>query len=82
MEKLIKDNNLVIDTLTIDNGSENYKLPEIESIKEIFHCHPYSSSEKGNIENAHRLFKKIHITKGKSIDKYVGLDLKPIATIL
>ncbi len=40
LEKLIKDNNLVIDTLTIDNGSENYKLPEIESIKEIFHCHP------------------------------------------
>ncbi len=38
LEKLIKDNNLVIDTLTIDNGSENYKLPEIESIKEIFHC--------------------------------------------
>ncbi len=35
LEKIIKDNNLVIDTLTIDNGSENYKLPEIESIKEF-----------------------------------------------
>ncbi|QQH28217.1 hypothetical protein HYE02_00815 [Mycoplasmopsis bovis] len=45
-------------SLTIDNGSENYKLPEIESIKEIFHCHPYSSSEKGSIENAHRLLRR------------------------
>uniref|UniRef100_UPI000B2F8C89 IS30 family transposase n=1 Tax=Mycoplasmopsis bovis TaxID=28903 RepID=UPI000B2F8C89 len=81
LEKLIKDNNLVIDTLTIDNGSENYKLPEIESIKEIFHCHPYSSSEKGSIENAHRLLRR-YIPKGKSIDKYVGQDLKPIADFI
>ncbi len=81
LEKLIKDNNLVIDTLTIDNGSKNYKLPEIESIKEIFHCHPYSSSEKGSIENAHRLLRR-YIPKGKSIDKYVGQDLKPIADFI
>ncbi len=71
---------LVIDTLTIDNGSENYKFPVIESIKEIFHCHPYSSSEKGSIKNAHRLLRR-YIPKGKSIDKYVGQDLKPIADL-
>ncbi|QQH34349.1 hypothetical protein HYD97_00835 [Mycoplasmopsis bovis] len=34
MDKLIKID-LVIVTLTIDNVSVNYKLPEIESIKEI-----------------------------------------------
>ncbi len=73
-------NILVIDTLTIDNGSENYKFPVIESIKEIFHCHPYSSSEKGSIKNAHRLLRR-YIPKGKSIDKYVGQDLKPIADL-
>ncbi len=73
---------MLLTSFTIDNGSENYKLPEIESIKEIFHCHPYSSSEKGSIENAHRLFKKIHITKGKSIDKYVASRSKTNSTIL
>ncbi|AIA33631.1 Transposase,IS30 family protein [Mycoplasmopsis bovis CQ-W70] len=52
----------------------------IESIKEIFHCHPYSSSEKGSIKNAHRLLRR-YIPKGKSIDKYVGQDLKPIADL-
>ena len=34
--------------------------------------------EKGSIENAHRLLRR-YIPKGKSIDKYVGQDLKPIA---
>ncbi|QQH26756.1 hypothetical protein HYE09_00185 [Mycoplasmopsis bovis] len=33
--RLSKNNILVIDTLTIDNGSENYKFPVIESIKEF-----------------------------------------------
>ncbi len=60
---------------------KNYKLPEIESIKEIFHCHPYSSSEKGSIENAHRLLRR-YIEKVKSIDKYIGQDLKPIADFI
>ncbi len=51
LEKLIKDNNLVIDMTLLITEVEIYKLPEIEStIKEIFHCHPYSSSEKGSIE--------------------------------
>ncbi len=40
----------------------------------IFHCHPYSSSEKGSIENV-QAFRYI---QRKSIDKYVGQDLKPI----
>ncbi len=44
------------------------------SIK-IFHCHPYSSSEKGSIEICTAF--RVH-SKGKSIDKYVGQDLKPI----
>ncbi|QQH23182.1 hypothetical protein HYE26_00845 [Mycoplasmopsis bovis] len=35
----------------------------LESIKEIFHCHPYSSSKKGSIENAHRLLRR-YIRKG------------------
>ncbi len=49
---------MLIDALTIDNGSENYKLPEYRINQKIFHCHPYSSSEKGSIENAHQVLRR------------------------
>lgn len=75
--KIIIENNLKIDTLTIDNGSENYKIDELKEVGEIYHCHPYSSSEKGSIENCHRLLRRF-IPKGKSIDKYLEYDTKNI----
>ncbi len=46
-----------------------------------FYVSYYSSSEKGSIENAHRLLRR-YIPKGKSIDKYVGQELKPMADFI
>ncbi len=48
-----------------------------KSIKEIFHCHPYSSSEKGRL----KMLRLLEVIPRKSIDKYVGQDLKPIAIL-
>ncbi|WP_051622781.1 IS30 family transposase, partial [Mycoplasmopsis primatum] len=74
---MIDKYHLTINTLTIDNGSENYRLSEIDCIKAIYHCHPYSSSEKGSIENCHRLLRR-YFPKGKSLDKYVGQDTSKV----
>lgn len=71
IEKLIKDNNFIIDILIIDNGSENYKFLEIEYIREIFYCYFYLLLEKGSIENVYRLLRR-YVLKGKFIDRYVG----------
>lgn len=64
---IIQENNLKIDQLIIDNGPENVLLHEIESIGQIYRCRPYCSSDKGQIENVHRLL-RYWIEKGKSID--------------
>lgn len=68
LESIIKENNLKIDQLIIDNGSENVLLHKIKNIKQIYRCRPYCSSDKGQIENIHRLL-RYWIKKGKSIDK-------------
>ena len=65
--KIINENKLVIDQLIIDNGSENVLLHNIKSIKQIYRCRPYCSSDKGQIENVHRLL-RYWIKKGSSID--------------
>ncbi|WP_406617158.1 IS30 family transposase [Mycoplasmopsis adleri] len=74
---LMQKYNLTIDSLTIDNGSENAKLDEVPGIKQIYKCHPYCSGEKGSIENCHRLLRR-YFKKGKSIDPYYGQDLTPV----
>ncbi|WP_338822384.1 IS30 family transposase [Mycoplasmopsis felifaucium] len=71
---IIKKYKLTIDTLTIDNGSENYLLDTIPQIKEIYHCNPYCSFEKGGIENAHRFIRRF-IPKGTSMDKFTQSDM-------
>lgn len=69
LEKLIARFNLKIDTLTIDNGSENYMLDKIKCIKQIFHTDAFASSQKGSIENMHKLIRE-YVPKGKSFDCY------------
>ncbi|QQH54969.1 hypothetical protein HYD66_02865 [Mycoplasmopsis bovis] len=64
----------------MDNKLTNKKTEIKESISN-FPMHLFSSSEKASIENAHRLL-RIYIPKGKSIDKYVGKHLKPIANFI
>ena len=68
LKSIIKENNLKVDQLIIDNGSENVLLHEIKGIKQIYRCRPYCSSDKGQIKNIHRLL-RFWIKKGESIDK-------------
>lgn len=67
LEKIIDENQLEIKQLIIDNSSENVCLNEIESIGQIYRCQPYCSSDKGQIENVHRLL-RYWIKKRTSID--------------
>ena len=68
-------NKLMAIVLT-DNGKEFTKLELFnETFKDmhIFYCHPYSSFEKGNIENNHELIRRV-IPKGISLKCYNQKD--------
>ncbi|MGX9339730.1 hypothetical protein ACWXVM_00105 [Mycoplasma sp. 2261] len=55
IEKLAARFNFKINTLLIDNRSESYMLDKIKRIKQIFHTNAFASSQKGSIENMHKL---------------------------
>lgn len=55
---MIDEHELNINTLTIDNGSENYTLDQINTIKQIYHCDAFNSSQKGRIENCNKMIRK------------------------
>lgn len=66
--------------LLTDNGSEFIdidKLTEILPNSNIFYCHPYSSYEKGNIENNHELIRRV-IPKGISLKAYTEQDIEKL----
>ncbi len=71
---IIEENNLAINTLTMDNGGENNLLHEVIDKSKLFNCHPYSSGEKGTLENKHRIVRRI-FKKSTSLDKYTNEDL-------
>ncbi|MBR5914268.1 MAG: IS30 family transposase, partial [Selenomonadaceae bacterium] len=60
--------NKIFHTITTDNGSEFSSLAELEKISKIlvYFAHPYSSWEKGSVENLNGLLRRF-IPKGKSI---------------
>lgn len=61
----------------MDNGkefSDLNALMELFSNANIFYCHPYSSYEKGEIENNHELIRRV-IPKGVSLKCYTQHDL-------
>ena len=63
--------------LLTDNGHEFFITEEILSISSLIHlfyCHPYSSYEKGSIENNHELIRRV-IPKGVSLKHYTQKDL-------
>lgn len=68
--------NKIFEILLTDNGSE---FKDIKALIEtfpninIFYCHPYSSFEKGNIENNHELFRRV-IPEGVSLKPYIQED--------
>ena len=66
----------VFRTITTDNGSEFARLPELENASEvkIYFAHPYTSCEKGTIENHNGLIRRF-IRKGKCISDYSNEDI-------
>ena len=61
----------VFKSLTTDNGSEFASLSELEKVSNIlvYYAHPYTSWEKGSVENHNGLFRRF-IPKGKNISDY------------
>lgn len=74
LNNMINKFGLNIKTLTVDNGKENVLLHKIIPKERLFKCLPYSSWQKGSIENMHRLI-RYFIPKGKSLDNYTQEEI-------
>lgn len=66
----------VFKTITTDNGSEFARLSELEigTQTKVYFAHPYSSWEKGSIENHNGLIRRF-LPKGRRIDSYSPEDI-------
>lgn len=67
----------VMEILLTDNGKEFFVLDELSDISSnihLFYCHPYSSFEKGSIENNHEFIRRV-IPKGVSLKPYTQEEL-------
>lgn len=67
----------LMEILLTDNGKEFFIIDEILDISSnihLFYCHPYSSFEKGSIENNHELIRRV-IPKGVSLKPYTQEEL-------
>ena len=74
--------NNISEILLTDNGSE---FSNLEAFKinfqntNVFYCHPYSSFEKGSIENNHELIRRV-ISKNISLKVYSQQDLNTLCS--
>lgn len=66
---------LPVRSLTLDNGVENIRYQELGV--QTFFCHPYSSWEKGQIENAFGMIRR-YIPKKASLANYSPEDISAI----
>jgi len=56
-------------SITVDNGSEFWKITQLEDENfEVYFTHPYSSFEKGSVENLNGLIRRF-IPKGSNISE-------------
>ena len=72
-----KEFNDLLEILLTDNGHEFIKLDKLLEVlpkTKIFYCHPYSSYEKGSIENNHELIRRV-IPQGVSFKCYNQDDI-------
>ena len=70
----------IIEILLTDNGTEFINPQKITSLSNnchLFYCHPYSSFEKGSIENIHEFIRRV-IPKGISLNIYDQEDINSI----
>lgn len=73
----IRKFNKLLEILLTDNGHEFIKLNELLVLlpkSNIFYCHPYSSCEKGSIENNHELIRRV-IPQGVSLKCYTQNEI-------
>lgn len=69
-----------IKSLTLDNGIENRYWEEL-GIEKVYFCDPYSSWQKGGVENVNRMIRR-YIPKGSDISKYSKKYIQNIVNIL
>ncbi len=69
----------VFQTITTDNGSEFASLADLEKTAKtlVYFAHPYTSCEKGSVENHNGLIRRF-IPKGRRIDSYTEEQLAEI----
>lgn len=68
--------NKLFKIILTDNGKE-FSLKDLQEalpFSNVFYCHPYSSFEKGSIENNHEFIRRV-IPKGVSLKPYSQSDL-------
>ena len=72
----------IIEILLTDNGNEFINIEQFKAISSninIFYCHPYSSFEKGAIENIHELIRRV-IPKGVSLKPYTQKEINLLSS--
>lgn len=69
----------IFKTITTDNGPEFASLSDLEKIAGtlVYYAHPYTSCEKGSVENHNGLIRRF-IPKGKRIDSYSDEQIERI----
>lgn len=70
-------------SITFDNGCETawHYILRYEHDIDTFHCDPYSSWQKGGVENVNGLIRQ-YIPKGAKIESYTDAEIKKIETKL
>jgi IS30 family transposase len=69
----------IIRSLTLDNGVENIRYEELNV--DTYFCHPYSSYEKGSVENSFLRLRRF-IPKKTSLRNYNNTDIANIVNIM
>lgn len=69
----------IIESLTLDNGVENVRYEELGI--DTFFCHPYSSWEKGSIENSFQRLRRF-LPKRASLSDYSNEDIRRFAYLM
>lgn len=65
-------------SLTVDNGSEFYKITQLEDESfQVYFTHPYSSFEKGGIENLNGIIRR-WIPKGSDLSSLTSQDIERV----
>jgi len=77
--KMLNPHRNIFNSLTLDNGVENIKYKELNV--DTYFCHPYSSWEKGGIENDFQRLRRF-IPKGSSLLNYSNKKIFNFAEIM